>query len=60
MNSLQRLNREGMSILLVSHDMELVTAASMVHVLCFGEIIASGPLEQIKAHARVREAYLGT
>jgi ABC-type branched-subunit amino acid transport system ATPase component len=30
-----------------------------VHVLCFGEIIASGPLEQIKMHARVREAYLG-
>ncbi|HXV06886.1 MAG TPA: ABC transporter ATP-binding protein [Burkholderiales bacterium] len=60
MQSLQRLNREGMSILLVSHDMELVAVASMVHVLCFGEIIASGPLEQIKAHARVREAYLGT
>ncbi|HEU5283449.1 MAG TPA: ABC transporter ATP-binding protein [Burkholderiales bacterium] len=59
MQTLQRLNREGISILLVSHDMDLVTVASMVHVLCFGEIIASGPLEQIKMHARVREAYLG-
>jgi ABC-type branched-subunit amino acid transport system ATPase component len=59
MQTLQRLNREGMSILLVSHDMDLVTVASRVHVLCFGEIIASGPLEQIKTHARVREAYLG-
>jgi branched-chain amino acid transport system ATP-binding protein/nonpolar-amino-acid-transporting ATPase len=59
MQILQRLKREGMSILLVSHDMELVTVASVVHVLCFGEIIASGTLEQVKTHARVREAYLG-
>ena len=59
MQTLQRLNREGLTILLVSHDMELVAVASLVHVLCFGEIIASGPFEQVKAHARVREAYLG-
>jgi branched-chain amino acid transport system ATP-binding protein/nonpolar-amino-acid-transporting ATPase len=59
MRTLQRLNHEGMSILLVSHDMDLVTVAGTIHVLCFGEIIASGPLAQLKSDARVREAYLG-
>jgi branched-chain amino acid transport system ATP-binding protein/nonpolar-amino-acid-transporting ATPase len=59
MQTLRRLNQEGMTILLVSHDMDLVTVASVVHVLCFGEIIASGSLSQIQADARVREAYLG-
>jgi ABC-type branched-subunit amino acid transport system ATPase component len=59
MGILRQLNREGVTILLVSHDMDLVTVASTIHVLCFGEIIASGPLAQIQTDARVREAYLG-
>ena len=56
---LLRLNGEGITILLVSHDMQLVDVASRVHVLCFGSIIASGAMAQIKQDERVREAYLG-
>jgi ABC-type branched-subunit amino acid transport system ATPase component len=56
---LLRLNQEGMTILLVSHDMSLVDVASQVHVLCFGSIIASGDMAQIKKDERVRQAYLG-
>ena len=56
---LRELNRTGTTLLLVSHDMDLVTVATRIHVLCFGEIIASGPLQQIQGDARVREAYLG-
>jgi ABC-type branched-subunit amino acid transport system ATPase component len=56
---LQGLNREGITILLVSHDMQLVDVASRVHVLCFGSIIASGAMAQIKQDERVRQAYLG-
>jgi ABC-type branched-subunit amino acid transport system ATPase component len=56
---LRELNQAGVSLLLVSHDMDLVTVATRIHVLCFGEIIASGPLDRIQADARVREAYLG-
>jgi ABC-type branched-subunit amino acid transport system ATPase component len=59
MQTLQRLNREGMTILLVSHDMHLVTIAAVIHVLCFGEIIASGAIAQVKSDPRVRDAYLG-
>lgn len=54
------LNREGITILLVSHDMGLMTVADTVHALYFGEIIASGPMAAIQAHPRVREAYLGS
>jgi ABC-type branched-subunit amino acid transport system ATPase component len=56
---LLRLNREGITILLVSHDMNLVDVASQVHVLCFGTIIASGAMAQLKQDERVRQAYLG-
>jgi ABC-type branched-subunit amino acid transport system ATPase component len=59
MNALQRLNAQGITILLVSHDMDLVTIAPVIHVLCFGEIIASGPLRAVQSDTRVREAYLG-
>ena len=58
-DALQQLNREGMTILLVSHDMDLVDVASEVHVLCFGSIIASGTMAQIKLDHGVRQAYLG-
>ena len=56
---LNELNREGLTILLVSHDMDLVDAADSIHVLCFGEIIATGSMAAIRQDARVREAYLG-
>ncbi|MEJ7929409.1 ABC transporter ATP-binding protein [Ramlibacter sp. AN1015] len=56
---LERLNRDGVTILLVSHDMELMEVASSVHVLCFGEIIAAGDFRTVKQDPRVREAYLG-
>ncbi len=57
--ALQRLNAEGITILLVSHDMTLVDVAEQVHVLCFGSIIASGAMQQIQQDERVRQAYLG-
>jgi ABC-type branched-subunit amino acid transport system ATPase component len=57
--ALQRLSGEGMSILLVSHDMGLVDVAQRVHVLCFGSIIASGAMQELQQDERVRQAYLG-
>jgi branched-chain amino acid transport system ATP-binding protein len=56
---LVRLNDDGMTIFLVSHDMDLMSVSSKVNVLCFGEIIARGDFAAVQADSRVREAYLG-
>ena len=59
MDLLKLFNSEGMTIFLVSHDMHLMSIASEVHVLYFGELIASGSMEEVKSNALVREVYLG-
>jgi branched-chain amino acid transport system ATP-binding protein/nonpolar-amino-acid-transporting ATPase len=59
MLALRRLNQSGMTILLVSHDMELMGISESIHALCFGEIVASGNLAHMQSNPRVREAYLG-
>jgi branched-chain amino acid transport system ATP-binding protein len=57
---LRELAGEGRAVLLVEHDMDLVLEiCDVVHVLDFGEIIASGPPEQVRVHPAVQAAYLG-
>jgi branched-chain amino acid transport system ATP-binding protein len=56
---LEQLNRDGTTIFLVSHDMDLMEVASTVNVLCFGEVIAQGDFGSVKINPVVREAYLG-
>ena len=56
---LRLLKEDGISTLLVSHDMELMTVCDIVHVLNFGEIVARGNMDQIRQDQKVRDAYLG-
>ena len=57
---LRELAAEGLSIILVEHDMELVMpVCSTVTVLDQGEILASGTPEEIRANPAVVKAYLG-
>ena len=59
---LRRLVRDdGLSILLVEHDMALVMdVCDRIHVLDFGEVIAAGSPDEVRNDGRVRDAYLGT
>jgi len=52
--------RQEAPILLVEHDMDAVFAlADRISVLVYGQIIATGTADEIRANAEVRRAYLG-
>lgn len=59
MELLRRLTPQH-AILLVEHDMDAVFAAAhTITVMVNGQVLESGPPEQIRQSAAVREAYLG-
>ena len=50
----------GRALLIVEHDMDVVfSLADNISVLVYGEVIATGTPDEIRAHQGVREAYLG-
>ncbi len=58
--SLIRATTEGKTLLIVEHDMQAAFAlADRISVLMQGRVIATGTVSEIRANARVREAYLG-
>ena len=58
---LRQLAAEGVAVLLVEHDVQLVmSVCSMVHVLDFGSIIARGSASEIQRDEAVLAAYLGS
>ena len=57
---LRSLRNEGMTIMLVEHDMEFVmNLVDRIVVMDFGTKLAEGLPAKIRADARVQEAYLG-
>jgi branched-chain amino acid transport system ATP-binding protein len=57
---IQRLNRQGATILLVEQNANLaLEVAHRAYILENGEIFLSGPSRELQHHPRVQEAYLG-
>ncbi len=51
---------EGKTLIMVEHDMGVVFGlADRISVLVYGEILATGAPEAVRADAKVQEAYLG-
>lgn len=58
--ALIRAVTEGKTLLVVEHDMNVVfTLCDQISVLVYGEVIASGEPEAVRANRAVQEAYLG-
>jgi len=58
--ALIRTVTEGKTLLVVEHDMNVVfTLCDQLSVLVYGEVIASGRPEAVRANREVQQAYLG-
>ena len=57
---IETLRSEGLTMMLVEHDVAFVTRlADRVTVLDLGQVIAEGTADEIRADERVVAAYLG-
>jgi branched-chain amino acid transport system ATP-binding protein len=57
---MRRLTGDGMTVVLVEHDMRLVMNVSdHIHVLANGRTLAEGTAAEVRANPAVIEAYLG-
>ena len=57
----QLVAEDGLAVCLVEHDVSLVMGVcGTIHVLDYGQIIASGPPEMIRLEPAVIDAYLGS
>jgi branched-chain amino acid transport system ATP-binding protein len=55
-----RLNADGITVLVIEHDMSLIRqVCEEIYVLSFGQIIAHGRYDELRNDQRVIEAYLG-
>ena len=51
---------QGKTLVIVEHDMEVVfSLADRISVIYYGEVLASGPPEEIRQNQKVKDAYLG-
>jgi branched-chain amino acid transport system ATP-binding protein len=61
-NAVELIRRvsKGKTLLMVEHDMKVVFGlADVITVLVYGQVIASGPPQAVRANPAVQEAYLG-
>jgi branched-chain amino acid transport system ATP-binding protein len=60
LGAIERVCQEGVTIVLVEHNMEVIDFCDRVIVMNFGKKIAEGPVEQVRKNEEVVKAYLGS
>ena len=59
MKIMEKIRQEGMTILAIEHNMQILDLCNHVVVINFGQKIADGSVEEIRNNPNVIEAYLG-
>ena len=61
-SNIERMNQElGYTFFVIEHDMDLISRlCDPVIVMAQGEVIAEGPMEEIRANPEIIEAYFGS
>jgi branched-chain amino acid transport system ATP-binding protein len=61
MDIIKKLHKEGLTILLIEHNMHaLMSLSERVIVLCYGEKLAEGTSMEVSSNQKVIDAYLGS
>jgi branched-chain amino acid transport system ATP-binding protein len=60
LGAIERVCQEGVTIVLVEHNMEVIDFCDRVVVINFGKKIAEGPVDQVRKNEEVVKAYLGS
>jgi ABC-type branched-subunit amino acid transport system ATPase component len=60
LGAIERMCEQGVTIVLVEHNMEVIDFCDKVVVMNFGKKIAEGPVDQVRKNEEVIKAYLGS
>jgi len=60
LGAIERMCEQGVTIVLVEHNMEVIDFCDRVVVMNFGKKIAEGPVDQVRKDEEVIKAYLGS
>jgi branched-chain amino acid transport system ATP-binding protein len=59
MDIMSRMKKQGMTILVIEHNMQILDLCDQVEAINFGQNICSGCVADVKNHPEVIKAYLG-
>jgi branched-chain amino acid transport system ATP-binding protein len=54
-----KMKKQGMTILVIEHNMQILDLCDQVEAINFGQNICSGCVDEVKNHPEVIKAYLG-